>query len=144
MSLIIYRIYYSPKTKLLCFPNLIQSPVLAETNVAALAGADAMLSDNLNPTITPVLDLSNVQNGSAAISDILGNSARLETINAGINSNLAARAAMYSTTPTSGNNITNNFNINVTSGPNASARDIANEVMDRINNDIQRRKAAFA
>lgn len=117
--------------------------VLSEMQTA-LAGADAMLSDNLNPTITPVLDLSNVQNGSAAINDILGNSARLETINAGINSNLAARADAYSTTPTSGNNITNNFNINVTGGPNASARDIANEVMDRINNDIQRRKAAFA
>lgn len=110
----------------------------------ALSNADAVLSDTINPTITPVLDLSNVQNGSQYINDLLGNTRALGTIGTRVNANLDDSRSAYNKNATNGSTNTNYFTINVTGGPNASARDIANEVMDRINNDIQRRKAAFA
>lgn len=45
---------------------------------------------------------------------------------------------------TTNNNTSNEFNINVTGGPNSNPREIADEVMYRINADMQRRKVVFA
>lgn len=110
----------------------------------SLRSADAMLSDSLNPTITPVLDLSEVRNGTAMLDGMLNSGYRYNAMASSINSSRLITPYGVAANGTNNETVTNNFNINVTGGPNASARDIANEVMDRINNDIQRRKAAFA
>lgn len=109
----------------------------------ALARADAMLSESVNPTITPVLDLSNVQNGASELNDMFSGTGKLGVYGTGINSAIASgRSAMISGDSTS-SSTANTFNITVNGGPGSNPKAIADEVMNRIVNDFQRRKAAF-
>lgn len=99
---------------------------------------------NLNPVIRPVVDLSDVQNSSSLLGGMLGNMtySGVGQINPNANSNrmLDLLSAMNGMMGSGG---TTNIEINVTGGPNANAKDIADAVMDRMNNELRRRKVAF-
>ena len=113
--------------------------------LALMSINDTMDDDlNLNPVIRPVVDLSDVQSSSSMLGGMLGNVSYsgVGQINPNANSNrmldlLSAMNGMM------GNGGTTNIEINVTGGPNANARDIADEVMDRMNNELRRRKVAW-
>lgn len=126
------------------------SKSMADTAINAMRLALMSINDtvdedlNLNPVIRPVVDLSDVQSSSSMLDGMLGNMtySGLGQINPNANSNrmLDLLSAMNSMM---GNGGTTNIEINVTGGPNANARDIADEVMDRMNNELRRRKVAW-
>ena len=109
---------------------------------------DAVDEDfNTSPVIRPVVDLSAVQNGAALMNGMLGGNintgvmtglgymspqqSMLETVN-GLIDRITAQQEPYG-----------DIIINITGGDNATAKDIADEVIDRVNTELQRRKAAW-
>lgn len=110
----------------------------------ALTDANDVLSDGaVQPTIRPVIDLSDVQNGANQIGGLFSGGVRLGVNPNGLNASVRSMP-LNASGETTNNNTSNEFNINVTGGPNSNPREIADEVMYRINADMQRRKVVFA
>ena len=121
---------------------------VAQGAVDSMSGVMDSISDILtNPddlVITPIVDLTNIQNGKSAIDDLLSDEAR---INATVNSARASVKGMRSnnsptTSQVSNDNsahINNTFNI---TGNNS--QDIADQVSRKIQRDIERRNAVWA
>lgn len=111
----------------------------------ALAKANDLVTNDfdINPTIAPVLDLTNVEDGVGQIDGML-NKQRLITSGVGLAAQSSANSQILSALNgmSPGGN-TANFNIYVTGGQNADATEIANEVMRRINIEYQRQKAVW-
>ena len=103
----------------------------------ALQGAsDAISNDfDLNPVITPIVDLSDVENKAGYLSSLLGNSF--------VRGN--APSLGYSLARSSSGNTTSygDFQINIYSQPGQNAEEIANMTLNKLNHQIKRRKAAF-
>lgn len=116
---------------------------LVDTFMAAMSGLteeDLNLDTEFHPVITPVLDLSDVQNGARSISGLMGGGFR---IGAGVGSLNFAKPA-NNVTPTSGDSYTyGNTEINIYAQPNQNVRELADEVALRLNVQMQRRKAAM-
>ena len=111
-----------------------------------LANAGDLVDNDLNfsPTVTPVLDLSNIQDGAGSITDLLNNSTLTTS---GIRSigGPVTNGQLLSALGSAGTNRPNSsFNFYITGGANATAEDIANEVMNRINVEYQRQRAVWA
>lgn len=124
------------------------TPVSAMTTMAqssfnaikdAMAGADALLSDTVNPTITPVLDLTDVQNGASLMNGML-NSNYMANVGANIGSvnpygNNAGQAANNSNINYGG------FNIQIYSQPGMDEQSLATMVAQQIYTEILSREA---
>lgn len=111
----------------------------------ALTDANSLVTDaiDINPTISPVLDLSNVEDGVDQMNGMFGNG--LTTSAAGLPRAISPNNQILSALNgmSAGGN-TANFNIYVTGGQNANAQEVAEEVMRRINIEYQRQKAVWA
>ena len=101
-------------------------------------GSDELANDlNLSPVITPVLNLDAVRSGSEAMNELIGSSA--------FGTYGLTRGGYFGNT-NHGITNTNNYGgvtIYVTGNDNASAYDIADEVINRINIEYQRQKAVW-
>lgn len=111
----------------------------------ALSDIDAALNDNMsaNPVITPVMDLSNIQNGANSINSLMGSS---YSVDANLSSITSSRSRLADISNGISGNVTNNestihntFNI---SGSNP--REIANEVSKIIQKQVERRSVVWA
>ncbi len=134
----------------------ISSDALAESATTGLSNAVSKIASlidsgmDMNPTIRPVLDLTEIQNGSAAMADLMSTlsgrpiegtvSIAAKTANS---MNRTAFAPEQQTETTSGKqtseNTTNNFYITGT-----DPRAIADEVDRKLQRRVERRKAAWA
>ena len=121
---------------------------VAQGAVDSMSGVMDSISDILtNPddlVITPIVDLSNIQNGKSAIDDLLSDEARINaTVNSarasvkGARSNDASGSSQVSNDNSA--HINNTFNI---TGNNS--QDIADQVSRKIQRDIERRNAVWA
>lgn len=102
-------------------------------------------SGDMQPTIRPVVDLSDAQNGSRLLSSMFSNIGPMR-VNAGIG---------HITTPTdrmnaaiagmnSGNSVTNGDTVlNIYATPGQNTKELADIVIKRLNNEYARRKAAW-
>lgn len=105
---------------------------------------DLIESDDLSPTITPVVDLSDVQNGSRLIGSMFGNGYGLNVktnigdVTTPTDRMNAAIQGMSSNTATFGDT---NINIYASAGMDENA--LADKVIKRINVEYARRKAAW-
>ena len=122
-----------------------------DSMVKVMAGAADILekTGTSSPTITPVMDLSEIQNGAKTIGDLFGDGYAISTSLSG------ARIQASNVSPVVGNNsgltslpgstinnnqtIQNTFNI---TGNNS--QDIADQVSRKIQRDIERRNAVWA
>jgi len=116
----------------------------------ALSGADSLFSSDLDngPVIKPVLDLSEIQNGSNQIGSMLDSNYALKTsmdnarkVSAGVLSGKisALDAVNGATNNTTVNEITNNFNITAT-----DPQGTADEVSKIIQRQVERRDSVWA
>lgn len=95
--------------------------------------AEDLLNDDLNPVITPVLDLSNIENNTGIISDLLSANASL---NGAMNISGSALANLQNGVLSGGNTITmyNTFELNgVQDMDRAHARSLAEMLYDEMN-----------
>lgn len=134
----------------------ISSDALAESATTGLSNAVSKIATlidsgmDMNPTIRPVLDLTEIQNGSAAMADLMSTlsgrpvegtvSIAAKTASS---MNRPAFASEQQTEPANGkqtsDNTTNNFYITGT-----DPRAIADEVDRKLQRRVERRKAAWA
>ena len=134
----------------------LSSDALAESATNGLSNAISKIATlidsgiDTNPTIRPVLDLTEIQNGSAAMADLMGTLSGRPvegTVNiAAKTANSMSRPAFASEQPTettngkqTSENTTNNFYITGT-----DPRAIADEVDRKLQRRVERRKAAWA
>ena len=134
----------------------ISSDALAESATNGLSNAISKIATlidsgiDTNPTIRPVLDLTEIQNGSAAIADLMstlsGRPVEGTVSIAAKTANSMNRPAFASEQPTetangkqTSENTTNNFYITGT-----DPRAIADEVDRKLQRRVERRKAAWA
>ena len=110
---------------------------LGSTFVDALSNsiriAEDLLNDDMNPVITPVLDLSNIENNTGAISDLLGANASL---NGAMSISGSALANLQNGVLSGGNTITmyNTFELNgVQDMDRDHARSLAEMLYDEMN-----------
>ena len=117
--------------------------VLAAINGDLVDGLDG----GLQPVITPVLDLSDVQNGMRDLGSILNgrssymmHTGRLGAISPSDNgfSSLAAAINGHS------GNSSNAYNITINTQPGQNSREIADMVIKRLDNSVTRRRAAYS
>ena len=93
----------------------------------AAENADAVLNDGLNPVITPILDLSNLEENSGAISSLLDNGASY-------NAALAVQAANLA--KANQNGAINPLSVNVSFTINQAGKDLTEEDFSRFGNQI--------
>lgn len=134
------------------------SEEMAQTAVDSVSTAIANISDLVDseltdPTIKPVLDLTDIVNGANAIDDMLSGDNTVNVASrtgAGINNNLAEQESIYSAFDSlrntlsgisGGESVVNNNTFNIT-GDDPKA--IANEVSNILQRQIERRGAAWA
>lgn len=117
--------------------------VLAAINGDLVDGLDG----GLQPVITPVLDLSDVQNGMRDLGSVLNggssymiHTGRLGAISPSDNgfSSLAAAINGHS------GNSSNAYNITINTQPGQNSREIADMVIKRLDNSVTRRRAAYS
>lgn len=100
------------------------------------------------PVITPVLDLTEIQNGSSKINSIMGDGCSIKTsvdaartVSSNINANSNGSVGNNQTTnnqTTNNSNVTNHFTIN-----GSNANDIANEVSRILQKQVERRNVVW-
>ena len=134
------------------------SEEMAQTAIDSVSTAIANISDLVDseltdPTIKPVLDLTDIVNGANAIDDMLSGDNTINVASrtgAGINNNLAEQESIYSAFDSlrntlsgisGGEGVVNNNTFNIT-GDDPKA--IANEVSNILQRQIERRGAAWA
>ncbi len=122
---------------------------MVDTMQDAIYRATEAMDDDLTmtPTIRPVVDLSDVVAGSSRMNGLMTQSgmytAGFNNFGIGsINPNSRMLDAINGLSATS--SVSSPINIYVTGGANASAEEIADEVMRRLDREVQRGKAAFA
>lgn len=112
----------------------------------ALAEANSYITDtmDINPTITPVMDLSNIQEGIGSINDMVGS--RLVTSGVGLSTTQAPNNRLLTAINGLSQNTGRpnaNFSIYI-NGSNKDVNEIAEEVINRINIEYQRQRAVWA
>lgn len=120
----------------------------------ALAAAQSIMDDDstINPTITPVIDLSDVQNGIGLMSSMFNNQKMAidpnMTLGNGIDYSGIVNRFPSIQDATNGSNNSNtqnsfgNFNFYITAGENQDPNQIADTVMQKINHTLLRTRAA--
>ena len=107
---------------------------------AAMTNADALLTDTLNPTITPVLDLSNVENGASLMNGML-NSNYMANVGANIG-NVNPYGSNGTSQQVNNSNINyGGFNIEIYSQPGMDEQSLATMVAQQIYTEILSREA---
>lgn len=124
---------------------------VANASMKALQDAMSHVGDavdddmTMTPVIRPVVDLSEIETGSNAMNKMLNSgmyTAGVGNIGIGeVSANSSLLNAINSMS--SAQNPYSGINIYVTGGDNANASDIADEVMRRLDREVQRRKVAF-
>ena len=102
-------------------------------------------SGEMQPTIRPVVDLSDAQNGSRLLSSMFSN-IRPMRINAGIGQITTPTDRMNAAIAgmNSGNSVTNGDTVlNIYATPGQNTKELADIVIKRLNNEYARRKAAW-
>ena len=123
-----------------------------DSMVKVMAGAADILekTGTSSPTITPVMDLSEIQNGAKTIGDLFGDGyaistslsgARIQASNVSpvVGNNSGLTSSLAGSTINNNQTIQNTFNI---TGDNS--QDIADQVSRKIQRDIERRNAVWA
>ena len=103
----------------------------------ALSSTEDILNNSDSLVITPVLDLSNVYAGAQEIGNVIGGQS------VGLRG-FGSTGTYLGTGSTTNNSAVNTFNINVTGGPNSNPREIADEVINRLNAQLVRGKVVYA
>ena len=103
----------------------------------ALSSTEDILNSSDSLVITPVLDLSNVYAGAQEIGNVIGGQS------VGLRG-FGSTGTYLGTGSTTNNSAVNTFNINVTGGPNSNSREIADEVINRLNAQLVRGKVVYA
>lgn len=127
---------------------------IGETAYNSLQSAMGSLSSALvgdmdvDPTIRPVMDLTNIQNGTKAMAGMLGNEYGISTsLNnasraaSSMRSNSISEGSVSVTPPTTNNNSTISNTFNITG---SNAKEIANEVSRIIQRQVERREVVWA
>ena len=122
-----------------------------DSMVKVMAGASDILekTGTSSPTITPVMDLSEIQNGAKTIGDLFGDGyaigaslsgARIQASNVSpvVGNNSGLTSSLAGSTTNNNQTIQNTFNITGT-----NAKEIANEVSNIIQRQVERRKAIW-
>ena len=122
-----------------------------DSMVKVMAGAADILekTGTSSPTITPVMDLSEIQNGAKTIGDLFGDGyaigaslsgARIQASNVSpvVGNNGGLTSSLAGSTTNNNQTIQNTFNITGT-----NAKEIANEVSNIIQRQVERRKAIW-
>lgn len=102
-------------------------------------------SGEMQPTIRPVVDLSDAQNGSRLLSSMFGNIGPMR-VNAGIGQITTPTDRMNAAIAgmNSGNSVTNGDTVlNIYAAPGQNTKELADIVIKRLNNEYARRKAAW-
>lgn len=102
-------------------------------------------SGDMQPTIRPVVDLSDAQNGSRLLSSMFSNIGPMR-VNAGIGQITTPTDRMNAAIAgmSSGNSVTNGDTVlNIYATPGQNTKELADIVIKRLNNEYARRKAAW-
>lgn len=102
-------------------------------------------SGDMQPTIRPVVDLSDAQNGSRLLSSMFSNIGPMR-VNAGIGQITTPTDRMNAAIAgmNSGNSVTNGDTVlNIYATPGQNTKELADIVIKRLNNEYARRKAAW-
>lgn len=102
-------------------------------------------SGEMQPTIRPVVDLSDAQNGSRLLSSMFSNIGPMR-VNAGIGQITTPTDRMNAAIAgmNSGNSVTNGDTVlNIYAAPGQNTKELADIVIKRLNNEYARRKAAW-
>ena len=116
----------------------------------AMAHVGDVVEDDMtmSPVIRPVVDLSEIESGSNRMNSLLNNGMYTTGISGigigGVSPNAQLLGAINSINSNQSANPYSGINIYVTGGDGANAEEIADEVMRRLDREVQRRKAAFA
>lgn len=132
---------------------------VGNTALNSLSGVFGQIADfvdnsmNLNPTITPVLDLTNLQYGSGMIGSLLGIGDpyalnAVARVNSTAQNNANLLTALDGSFRTAINALKNNgdqqpVQINIYTQPGQSAEEIANYVAWKFSHDLNKRRAAY-
>lgn len=115
----------------------------------AMAHAGDVIDDDMmmTPVIRPVVDLSEIEAGSSKMHNLLNKGIYTTGIGgfgiSGMSTNAQLVGAINSMQANQSANPYSGINIYVTGGDGANAEEIADEVMKRLDREVQRRKAAF-
>lgn len=112
----------------------------------AMSAASSILDDDMSssPVITPVLDLSEIQNGASSINGMIDSAGAIQAnVNAvgRISSSLGAASELASNTTNNSSNTSINNTFNITGD---NPRSIADEVNKLLQLQMERRKAVWA